>query len=132
MESFTKEFCTITLRNVPVKAKDTFTAFCANQGRSLHDVLRDYVCSVYYLNEDQTRYIMLDTVNKLLFTNPGLVDQFISEQEPLFKMLEEGWNKAAIRYNFVMVNPSYIYKRFTEWLNTQNSGTSGDTFIQTN
>lgn len=109
------EEVSLTVKGISKKSKENFSLFCTMYGKSMNEVLKDFINSVYAPNETQKQYMMIQTVNNLLMTNPDLVDNFIKEIEPMYKTFDD-YQMPAVRSTFVAMNPSNIYSKYNNWL----------------
>jgi hypothetical protein len=108
------DLTSVIIRNVSVEAKHNFELFCTGQGKTIQQVLREFINSIGRLNEQQ---IIMQTAYVLCYSRPNLVDSFISPREPLYAQLPLGLEKDQKRLSFATINPTFIYQQFSEWLN---------------
>ena len=105
----------ITIKGIDKKAKENFALFCTMSGKSMNEVLKDFINGAYAPDNTQRQYMMIQTVNNLLLNNPKLIDTFILQQEPMYGCLDDFQKKSA-RFTFVGMNPSYIFEKYNNWL----------------
>ncbi|MDR1443652.1 MAG: hypothetical protein LBI94_02120 [Treponema sp.] len=110
----------VTVKGIPLAAKENFSLFCTMQNKTMQEVLRDFICSVYAPNPQEKQFMIFQVVNNLSQKNPDLIDKFILKQEPFFGNLSD-WQRNAARINFVAMNPSYIYNEFNKWLESETA-----------
>ncbi|WP_024468099.1 hypothetical protein [Treponema pedis] len=108
----------ITIKGISKEAKDNFLLFCAMRRASMQSVLKEFIYSVISFDKGTRNYMMLQTVNNVVQENPALIDKFIIEQEPLFAHLSE-IQKVNNRMMFCSLNPTYIYEKYIDWLETE-------------
>lgn len=113
-----EDLVSITIKGINKKAKDNFSLFCTMFGKSMNEVLKDFINGAYVPNPTQRQYMIMQTLNNLLLNNPSLIDEFILEQEPLFAHLSE-IQKVNNRMIFCSLNPTYIYEKYIDWLETE-------------
>lgn len=110
-----EDLVSITIKGINKKAKDNFALFCTMFGKSMNEVLKDFINGAYVPNPTQRQYMMMQTLNNLLLNNPSLIDEFILEQEPMYKFLDN-FQKNASRFTFVNMNPTYFFNKYSAWL----------------
>ncbi|SIR08917.1 hypothetical protein SAMN05920897_1376 [Alkalispirochaeta americana] len=118
MDQEREDLCSLTVKGISTKSKENFSLFCALQGRSMQEVIRDFINSVQVPHEGAKNYMMFQTVINILSLNKGLIDSFILEQEPMYNYLDQD-QKDASRQIFCSMNPSYIYKKYIDWLDAK-------------
>lgn len=110
-----EDLVSITIKGVDKKAKDNFALFCTMLGKSMNEVLRDFINGVYVPDHMQKQYMMMQTLNHLLLNNPSLIDEFILQQEPMYQFLDS-FQRNAARVTFVSMNPTYIFEKYSAWI----------------
>ncbi len=115
-----EDICSITIKGLSKETKDNFALFCSMQGKSMQEVLQNFISSAYTPNENQKLAMKYQTLMSMLQNHVDIIDKWIEELEPLYRNLNN-FQRQAARFNYINFNPTYFYNKTVEWLNNDDS-----------
>lgn len=84
----------------------------------MQEVLVNFINSVYSPNENEKLMIKYQALMNMANSHQNLIDEWISDLEPLYNTLND-FQKSAARYSYINLNPTQIYKKYETWLNKE-------------